>query len=114
MTRRAWRQILVCCFILTCVLTGSAGAAPKMEPTEDIIAVGAHSGASLYKQHCLTCHGADLGGKIGPNLRGIGSRYTRQELSQVISKGRGGMPGFAKQLSAEEIQALSAWVASQK
>ncbi|WP_020615150.1 c-type cytochrome [Paenibacillus daejeonensis] len=103
--------------VIVCVqaVPGEAAAAP--EPSQEMIAAGAGGGtggAGLYKTHCLSCHGTDLRGKIGPGLQSIGSRYSQQEISVVISKGRGGMPGFDKKLSPEEIRALAGWLASNK
>ena len=93
-------------------VAGEAAAAP--ESSQEMTVAGADAGAGLYKKHCLSCHGTDLRGKIGPGLQTIGSRYSQQEISVVISKGRGGMPGFSKKLSPEEIRALAGWLATNK
>jgi polyvinyl alcohol dehydrogenase (cytochrome) len=67
-------------------------------------------GAALYAANCAACHGADGSGGAGPDLRGIGGMHTIDELIEVITNGRGGMPAWRDQLSAEEIQAVAQYV----
>ncbi|CAH1209468.1 Cytochrome c-551 [Paenibacillus plantiphilus] len=68
----------------------------------------------VYKQNCLSCHGSELQGRVGPNLQTVGGRLTEEQLSQIIREGKGGMPGFENRLDTEEIGTLSAWLAAQK
>ncbi|WP_304518289.1 cytochrome c [Cohnella sp. REN36] len=70
--------------------------------------------STLYKQNCLSCHAADLSGKVGPNLKTIGSRLSKEEIAEKITKGTGGMPSFQKRLSAEDIDAIASWLADKK
>jgi polyvinyl alcohol dehydrogenase (cytochrome) len=67
-------------------------------------------GASIYATNCAVCHGADGSGGAGPDLRGIGEMHTVDELVQVITNGRGGMPAWRDELSAEEIRAVATYV----
>lgn len=71
---------------------------------------------AIYAQSCVGCHAADLTGNLGPNsdISAVGSRLSEEEIRNVISNGRGGMPAFQNQLSAEEIDALSAWLAAKQ
>lgn len=64
---------------------------PGAEPTA--------TGADLYVELCAVCHGADGGGGAGPPLAALG--LSEAELSTLIAEGRGSMPGFADQLSAD-------------
>ncbi|CAM3683708.1 MULTISPECIES: c-type cytochrome [Paenibacillus] len=69
---------------------------------------------AVYKQRCLSCHGDQLEGRVGPNLQAVGSRLTEEEIAGIISDGKGGMPAFGKRLSEEELASISAWLAEQQ
>lgn len=67
---------------------------------------------ALFAQHCAACHGADGKGGFGPDLSGD-YQYGKTETAakESISAGRpGNMPAFDGKLSAEEIQALTAFI----
>lgn len=68
------------------------------------------------KANCISCHGADYKGNGNfPALLGVGDRYDSKEaIAEVIANGKGGMPAFKDQLSAEEIDALATWLSKQK
>jgi mono/diheme cytochrome c family protein len=62
---------------------------------------------------CATCHtlkAAGASGQIGPNLDDLRPGYA-QVLTKVQSGG-GGMPSFARQLSAQQIRDVAAFVAT--
>lgn len=68
---------------------------------------------ALYQQHCAVCHGAQRTGLMGPALLPESLERTRPaEVLRVIQQGRPAtqMPGFADQLTQDEITALAAWV----
>lgn len=71
---------------------------------------------SLYKQNCLSCHGGNLAGKVGPktNLQQAGARLTKEQIVEQINRGGNGMPGFQGKLKTEEINAVAEWLASKK
>lgn len=82
-----------------------------------IAIVDANDGATklLQDNNCLSCHGTDYQGQgPAPALAGIGDLYSKEELAEVITNGRGGMPAFGEQLSAEEIDQIATWLAKQK
>lgn len=61
------------------------------------------SGREIFARLCANCHGADLGGAMGPAL-GPGSNAASEDdeyLEFTISNGRGRMPSFA---SLDEAQ----------
>lgn len=65
--------------------------------------------ATLYKQHCAECHGADRLGLMGPALLPQNLKRLRQKNAfEVISNGRPAtqMPAFSEKLQAQEIQSL--------
>jgi mono/diheme cytochrome c family protein len=59
---------------------------------------------------CHTLKAADASGNVGPNLD------TAKPLAALVaarvSRGKGGMPSFAGQLSDAQISAVAAFVAS--
>ncbi|MBW5470962.1 c-type cytochrome [Brevibacillus formosus] len=68
----------------------------------------------LYKNNCMSCHGNDLSGRVGPGLQQVGSKMTEENLVEIITVGANGMPGYEKVLSAEEIGQLAKWLSEKK
>jgi quinoprotein glucose dehydrogenase len=69
---------------------------------------------ALYATHCMVCHGANRqGGGNFPTLIGVNKKYTPDQFGTLITGGRRMMPAF-KQLSADEIRALAAYVLEQR
>ena len=65
-------------------------------------------GRHVYLQNCTGCHGADLRGNAAaniPSLVDLRSRLTRDQMMDVILRGRGVMPAWGF-LSAKERGAL--------
>jgi mono/diheme cytochrome c family protein len=60
------------------------------------------SGAEIYQQKCQGCHGADGQGGRAPALAGGGGR-SADELKGIIQNGKGKMPPFGSQLTADQI-----------
>jgi quinoprotein glucose dehydrogenase len=56
----------------------------------------AASGRELYTAQCAACHGADMAGNGGqaPPLSDIKSRRTAGQVTEIVQKGAGRMPGF--------------------
>jgi cytochrome c551 len=70
--------------------------------------------ATVFKQNCVSCHGVDLGGGVGPNLQNVGSRLSADQIATTIADGRNAMPSFKAKLKSTEINALSVWLAAKK
>ncbi|MGG4146859.1 cytochrome c [Paenibacillus algorifonticola] len=68
----------------------------------------------IYKKKCMSCHGTDLQGRRGPSLQNIGSRLTEEEIIDIVTNGKNGMPKFEKNISAEDIQSVSKWLSELK
>ncbi len=67
----------------------------------------AQHGASLFKQHCAVCHGAEAQGDQGPRLK---SRTVPDlDFRAAVAGGRGIMPPF-KTLAAKELDDLQAFL----
>jgi len=85
-----------------------------MEAASADDAVSAQAEA-IYQQHCAACHGTDRLGAMGPALLPENlERLRKPAAEQLIAQGRHAtqMPGFADQLSADQIKALVAYVYS--
>ncbi|MEZ5643731.1 MAG: cytochrome D1 domain-containing protein [Burkholderiaceae bacterium] len=81
----------------------------------DISAAQGVDAQALYRQHCATCHGEQRTGAMGPALLPESlARLRPAEALEVISSGRVAtqMPGFASQLSAQELSAVAAFIRS--
>ncbi|WP_077920094.1 PQQ-binding-like beta-propeller repeat protein [Spirosoma sp. 209] len=65
-------------------------------------------GQRIYTQNCISCHGPERKGNARsgyPSLVDISQRRDRPYVNQIISNGKGMMPGFTA-LSAADRQAL--------
>lgn len=72
----------------------------------------AYVGAQLfYGKGCQYCHGiAGRGGEYGPKLTHVDRRLSRAQLTQIILRGRGDMPAYRDSLTAEELNAILAFL----
>lgn len=66
---------------------------------------------AVVQQQCIGCHGGDLTGGMGPNLRGLS--LSQDEVHDVIKNGAGMMPDFAS-LGDENIDVLAEYILSLK
>ncbi|WP_208112334.1 outer membrane protein assembly factor BamB family protein [Pedobacter metabolipauper] len=63
------------------------------------------AGNLLYNNTCITCHGASLKGNPAsgyPSLVNIKERVGRKVISNLITSGRGMMPGFSNMSTAQK------------
>lgn len=93
--------------------SASSSAGGSASPSASA-ATAAANGESIYKANCVSCHGADLSGKLGPNLQKVGAKLDKDKIVAKIQNGGGGMPGFKSKMKDDEIQALGDWLASKK
>ena len=78
-----------------------------------VAASAAPDPAPLYQQHCVSCHGADRLGGMGPALLPQNlERLKKPDALAVITSGRPAtqMLGFKDKLKPEELQALTDFV----
>lgn len=69
--------------------------------------------ATLYREHCASCHGAQRTGGMGPALLPESlERLRRADALKVIQHGRTAtqMAGFAGTLAPSDITALAEWI----
>lgn len=74
--------------------------------------VDAAKAEELYSSNCASCHGQDLSGGAGPDLRNVGSKLSEDQIKKTIEKGKGGMPGGL--VSGDDLNTLTAWLAEHK
>lgn len=111
----------VCAALLLAVSLSACGQPAKTPPADQGAATPAPEGGTatvdaqaIYKQNCLSCHGANFEGGVGPNLTKVGGKYSKDQIAAIVANGRGAMPGFKGRLSDTDTGALSDWLAAQK
>ena len=68
------------------------------------------AGTRLYKQNCMSCHGAERkGGGNYPSIIDAGKKYDPRTFVEFINSGRRMMPGF-KHLSQQDKDAIASYV----
>ncbi|MDH3306236.1 MAG: c-type cytochrome, partial [Acidimicrobiia bacterium] len=85
-----------------------SGATDGSETSDEAAADG--TGAAVYAASCAGCHGANGEGGAGPAL--AGTSLDRSTVDSATRNGKGTMPGFASQLSEEELTGVVNYVLS--
>lgn len=81
---------------------GTAGSGDKIEAY-------VAAGKQLYGTLCVSCHGENAKGGVGPDLTASKYKYgkARLDITKSVSDGRpAGMPSFSSQINAEQIESL--------
>lgn len=81
----------------------------RMFPVSSEAGARQSTATRLYAQNCLSCHGISReGDPLGeyPALIDLGEKYTKEQIGQIISGGKGFMPSFGH-LSRGAIGALA-------
>ena len=76
---------------------------------------GKPDGKALFTSNCGSCHtlkAAGTTGQVGPRLDGIS--LDAAAIEEKVRKGGSGMPPFKDLLSADEVRAVAAYVASSR
>lgn len=116
---------------LTAITTlADSSPSPSGSPPASALPGDPNKGASLFGQNCATCHGASLGGGIGPALNpiaklpGVANSLDPNFLIDIITNGRkhqAGDPGTAAMpvkggnpnLTDQDIKDLAAYIIEQ-
>ena len=71
-----------------------------------------HMGATILQaKQCRNCHALDgEGGKRGPDLAGVATRLTADQLVRQVLQGGGNMPAYGKHLAPHEVTAIVAFL----
>ncbi len=86
------------------------GKLQTQQELEQIDAVAAGGGQSVYDKNCQVCHGADRSGGVGPSLLELGQRLSFSDFKQVVVAGRNKMPAFAH-IEDDELRNLYLFLA---
>jgi mono/diheme cytochrome c family protein len=84
---------------ITTLADSSPTPSPSGRPAAAALPGDPNKGASLFGQNCATCHGASLGGGIGPALNpiaklpGVANPLDPNYLIDIITNGRKHQPG---------------------
>jgi mono/diheme cytochrome c family protein len=93
---------------------GSASSGTTQESTSTSGGAQASAdGKQIFTQNCAGCHTlADAGasGATGPNLDQL--KPDQATVKRQVTNGGGGMPAFKDKLSAQQIDAVAAYVSS--
>jgi cytochrome c551 len=110
-------SLLLAVSLSACGKSNTTPSPPAASGTPAATSSGATStvdAQAVFKANCVSCHGANLEGMVGPNLQKVGGKYSKDQIVAIITNGRGGMPSFKAKLSNDEINAVAAWLANKK
>mgnify|MGYP001232318950 CR=1 FL=1 len=64
---------------------------------------------AIYKNQCAHCHGDDLSGLGAPALTEVGSKFSQEEITDIIIHGTdNGMPGGL--VNNEQAEVIAEWL----
>jgi cytochrome c551 len=69
---------------------------------------------TIASQKCFMCHGDNLKGVQGngPNLQKIGSKYSKDEILDILKNGKGNMPPNV--ISGSDADKVATWLSEKK
>lgn len=76
-------------------------------------AVDTAAAEEVFANNCAMCHGADLSGGAGPDLTNVGSKYSADEIKDIVQNGKGQMQP-QKQVTGDDLDNLANWLAEKK
>jgi cytochrome c6 len=90
--------------------SGGGGSSKTATSTPPAAASGKQLFTTVGCSNCHTLADAGAKGEVGPDLDTL--KPTTAQVARQVTHGGGGMPAFAGQLSAPQIQAVARYVAS--
>ncbi len=98
--------------------TGDSTISESEETQNEIVAsmneTALANAQRVYVQQCATCHGEDGQKEANDAANLAASTLSMHDVKDVISKGRGLMPGFNEQLTEQELDELAAYTLTLK
>lgn len=67
------------------------------------------SGEEVYMNSCASCHGDDLSGTVGPDLRNLDDKYSKEEIEDIVMNGKDSMPPMDF-VEDDELELLTDWL----
>ncbi|WP_156288328.1 cytochrome c551 [Oceanobacillus salinisoli] len=116
------KWLLAVIFGTALVLTACGGggdddAAEEPADTEneatDAGTVDVEAGEEVYANNCAMCHGADLSGGGGPDLTQVGSKYSADEIADIVQNGFGKMQPQSH-VTGEDLENLTTWLSEKQ
>ncbi|WP_152655239.1 cytochrome c [Oceanobacillus sp. CFH 90083] len=86
---------------------GACGNADDTNTSENL-----EAGEEVYRNNCAACHGADLSGNGAPELTDIGSKYSQEQIEDIVQEGIGSMPPQT-QVEGADLEELASWLSEQ-
>ena len=126
MSHRPWAPLLVLMIVTVIVAFWAAGERASWSPDfaakplpatiiPDTSAPAARGARLFYEKGCEFCHQVSgLGGERGPDLSHVANRMTAQEIGLRITNGGPNMPAYAASLTADELNAIVAFLTTRK
>ncbi|MFD0618887.1 c-type cytochrome [Paenibacillus sp. GCM10027629] len=116
--KRTAALLFSCLIVIALSACGGATSTKTPEPPKEGAGTGATTtkvdAEAVFKANCVSCHGNNLEGAVGPNLQKVGGKLSKGDIDTVVTNGRGGMPSFKGQLSSEEIAGIADWLSTKK
>lgn len=66
-----------------------------------------------YRNSCASCHGIELTGNFGPDISNIGSKFSEEEIYDIIVNGQGNMPAGTT-ADDETARLIAEWLSEMK
>jgi cytochrome c551 len=92
------------------VLAACGGGDEAKEPAGDGGATTVNA-EKIYTNSCASCHGQNFEGGVGTDLTAVGSKYSAEEIEEIIHEGIPGTAMRAKIIVGEEATAVANWLA---
>ena len=98
--------------LVTALVITAAALMIFLPNRSDAIGIMRNNGSDIFRTRCTVCHGVngngqtELGKRLKtPDLRSDEvQKLSDDELLEIITDGKGEMPGFEKKLTGEDIQ----------
>src|SRR5690625_7237961 len=100
------RKWLIAIILGSALILGACGGDSNEEAE-------AAPGETIYKKNCASCHGQNIDGGAGPSLVSIGSKYTTDEIIDIIENSKGNMQP-QKQVAEEDRVILAEWIVNEQ
>lgn len=105
---RNWSIFFLLSYFMLIQACGSdSSVSTNSTPTESTATV---NGKVLFEAKCVVCHGSDGRAEIGGAANLATSTLTQEATAAVIANGRKSMRAYNQELSAEEIDSITAYI----
>ncbi|MBD1381410.1 cytochrome c551 [Metabacillus arenae] len=95
------------------VLTACGGGEEESADNADKSGeVASGEAEEIFQQNCISCHGQNLEGGVGPELATVGGKYNHEEIEDIINNGKGQMQGGI--IEQEQAKAVAKWLSEKK